>query len=63
MLASLSVIRYPGTKALQAYTDTVIAINNLSSALTSREKPRESVKPKPVPEESVNLLYLNMSYI
>ncbi len=50
MLASISVIRVPGTKALQSYTDTVIAVNNLSRALTSREKPRESVQPKPVPD-------------
>ena len=50
MLASLSVIRVPGNKALQAYTDTVVAINNLSTALASREKPRDEVKPKPVPE-------------
>ncbi len=50
MLASLSVIRVPGNKALQAYTDTVVAINNLESALASREKPRDAVKPKPVPD-------------
>ena len=50
MLASISVIRVPGTKALQAYTDTVIAVNNLSRAVTSLEKPRESVQPKPVPD-------------
>jgi YVTN family beta-propeller protein len=50
MLASISVIRVPGTKALQAYTDTVIAINNLSRAVTAREKPRDTVQPKPVPD-------------
>jgi YVTN family beta-propeller protein len=50
MLASISVIRVPGYKALQAYTDTVIAVNNLARAISSREKPRESVQPKPVPE-------------
>ena len=50
MLASISVIRVPGTKALLAYTDTVIAVNNLSRATTAREKVRESVAPKTVPE-------------
>ena len=50
MLASLSVIRVPGNKALKAYTDTVVAINNLTSALASREKPRDGIKPKPVPD-------------
>lgn len=50
MLASLSIIRVPGNKALKAYTDTVVAINNLTSALASREKPRDSVKSKPVPD-------------
>ena len=50
MLASVSIIRVPSTKALQAYTDTVIAINNLSRALTAREKPRENVEPKTVPD-------------
>jgi YVTN family beta-propeller protein len=50
MLASISVIRVPGAKALQAYTDTVIAVNNLSRATSAREKPRESARPKPVPE-------------
>jgi YVTN family beta-propeller protein len=50
MLASISVLRTPSTKALRAYTDTVIALNNLSRATLSMEKPRESVEPKPVPE-------------
>jgi len=50
MLASISVIRVPDTKTLKAYTDTVIAVNDLSRALTAREKPRESVDPKPVPD-------------
>jgi YVTN family beta-propeller protein len=50
MLASISVIRVPDSKALRAYTDTVIAVNNLSRATRSLEKPRESVLPKPVPE-------------
>jgi len=50
MLASVSVIRIPGKKDLKAYTDTVIAVNNLSRATSAREKPREAVQPKPVPD-------------
>ena len=50
MLASISVIHIPGKRDLQAYTDTVIAVNNLSRATIAREKPRESVQPKPVPD-------------
>jgi len=50
MLASVSVIPVPTRKSLKAYTDTVIAVNNLSRATMAREKPRESVQPKPVPE-------------
>jgi YVTN family beta-propeller protein len=50
MLASISVINVPGKKDLKAYTDTVIAINNLSRATGAREKPRASAVPKPVPE-------------
>ena len=37
-------------KNLKAYTDTVIAVNDLSRATIGREKPRESVQPKPVPD-------------
>jgi YVTN family beta-propeller protein len=50
MLASISVIPVPEKKALKAYSDTVIAINDLSRATLAREKPRESVLPKPVPD-------------
>jgi YVTN family beta-propeller protein len=50
MLASVSVIKVPAKKELKAYTDTVIAVNDLSRATLAREKPRESVKSKPVPE-------------
>lgn len=50
MLASISIIRVPGTKTLQAYTDTVIAMNNLSRAISAREKPRDGVAPKTVPD-------------
>ena len=49
MLASVSVIPFD-KKKLEAYTDTVIALNNLSRAISSREKPRGSVATKPVPE-------------
>lgn len=50
MMASVSVIPFPDTKNLSAYTDTVIALNDLSRALLAREIPRKSVKPKPVPD-------------
>ncbi|MDO9340472.1 MAG: bifunctional YncE family protein/alkaline phosphatase family protein [Bacteroidales bacterium] len=50
MLASISVIPVPGKRDLKAYTDTVIAVNDLSRATLSREKPRESAQPKPVPD-------------
>jgi len=50
MLASVSVIKVPDIKTLKAYTDTVIAVNDLSRALTARDKPRDSVSPKPVPD-------------
>ena len=65
MLASVSVIRVPAEKELIAFTDTVIAVNNLSRATLSREKPREGIEPKPVPdrigEPSVfkHVLYIN----
>jgi YVTN family beta-propeller protein len=51
MKASVSVIPVPDQNKLKAYTDTVIAINDLSRAVTSMEKPREEVKPVPVPEK------------
>jgi YVTN family beta-propeller protein len=50
MLASVSVIPFNDTRDLAAYTDTVIALNDLSRALSGREKPRESAEPKPVPD-------------
>ena len=50
MLASVSVIRVPTKKELKEYTDTVIAVNDLSRATLSREKPREGIGPKPVPD-------------
>ena len=50
MQASVSIIPFQDKKDLMAYTDTVIALNDLSRALSGRQKPRESVKPKPVPD-------------
>jgi YVTN family beta-propeller protein len=50
MLASVSVIGIPGKNDLKAFTDTVIAVNDLSRAILSREKPREGIERKPVPE-------------
>ena len=50
MMASVSVIGVPEKKALRAFTDTVIAVNNLSRATSSMEKPREGFQAKPVPE-------------
>jgi YVTN family beta-propeller protein len=50
MLASISVIPVPDKKSLRSYTDTVIAVNDLSRALTSMEKPRDNAAPRPVPE-------------
>jgi YVTN family beta-propeller protein len=50
MPATVSVIPVPGKSALKAYTDTVIAVNNLARATTAREKPREGIPPRPVPE-------------
>jgi len=50
MLASVSVIPVPGKKELKKYTDTVIAVNDLARAMLVREKPREGIQPKPVPD-------------
>ncbi|MFZ0281369.1 MAG: alkaline phosphatase family protein [Bacteroidales bacterium] len=50
MLASVSVIPVPDGLKLKAYTDTVIAVNDLSRATLAREVPRKNMKPKPVPE-------------
>jgi YVTN family beta-propeller protein len=49
-LASVSVIKNPDKKTLKAYTDTVIAVNDLARATIAREKPRTGVEPRPVPE-------------
>jgi YVTN family beta-propeller protein len=50
MLASVSVIQEPDSKRLRAYTDTVIAVNDLSRATLARQMPRAGVSPKPVPD-------------
>jgi YVTN family beta-propeller protein len=50
MMASVSVIPFADLKNLSAYTDTVIALNDVSRSLSCREVPRESASPKPVPE-------------
>jgi YVTN family beta-propeller protein len=50
MMASVSVIPVPRNKELKAYTDTVVAVNDLARATLSREKPSPDAKPKAVPE-------------
>ncbi len=50
MMASVSVFPVPGKHDLKAYTDTVIAVNDLSRAVLAREEPRPDQKPKPVPD-------------
>jgi hypothetical protein len=50
MSASVSVIPLPDIKSLKAYTDTVIAVNDLSRATLAREPPRVSMPPKAVPD-------------
>jgi YVTN family beta-propeller protein len=50
MKASVSAIPVPDHNKLKAYSDTVIAVNNLSRAVMAMEKPREEIQPEPVPE-------------
>lgn len=50
MLTSVSVIPVKELKKLSAFTDTVIALNDLSRSLAGREAPRADAVPKPVPE-------------
>jgi YVTN family beta-propeller protein len=50
MLASVSVIPVPEKNALKAYTDTVIAVNDLARATLAREMPRKNMAPKAVPD-------------
>jgi YVTN family beta-propeller protein len=50
MWASVSTVRIPSAKDLRAFTDTVIAANNLKRALSARLEPRKGVAPMPVPE-------------
>jgi YVTN family beta-propeller protein len=49
-MASVSVISVPEKRNLRAYTDTVIAVNDLSRATLAREKPRSDAVSKPLPE-------------
>ncbi len=49
MLASISVISGPEKRKLRAYTDTVIAVNDLSRAVHARDKPRPGAAPQPLP--------------
>jgi YVTN family beta-propeller protein len=50
MMASVSFIGVPRKAELKAYTDTVILLNDLARAEASLAKPRDGVKPLPVPE-------------
>jgi YVTN family beta-propeller protein len=50
MKATVSVIPVPGSEELKAFTDTVIALNDLSRALSAREEPLKNAAPKPLPE-------------
>jgi len=50
MYASISIIDKPGKKELQKHTETVITVNSLSRVLSAKEKPRENVAPRPIPE-------------
>jgi YVTN family beta-propeller protein len=50
MSASVSAIPFPDSRKLKAFTDTVIAVNDLSRATLAREAPRVGVKPKTVPD-------------
>lgn len=50
MPASASVIPVPDRDKLKAYTDTVIAVNDLARATTARMEPRPGMIAKPVPD-------------
>ena len=50
MLATLSVVDWPDNSKLKEYTQTVIAVNQLSRLKTTQLSPRKGVQPKPVPE-------------
>ncbi|MFN8241130.1 MAG: alkaline phosphatase family protein [Bacteroidales bacterium] len=52
MFATISVIQVPGKKALERYTDTVIALNNISRAVLSREAARANIQARAVPERA-----------
>jgi hypothetical protein len=44
------VFPVPAANQLKAYTDTVIAVNDLARASMAREEPRTGITPKPVPD-------------
>ena len=50
MLASVTMIPGSDLNRLASYTDTVIALNDLSRSLAGRETPRPDATPLPVPE-------------
>jgi YVTN family beta-propeller protein len=50
MQASVTAVRIPGSDELNAYTDTVVALNDVARALSAREAPRPNIEPKTVPE-------------
>ncbi len=45
-MASVSAIPVPDARNLKAYTDTVIAVNDLSRATLARETPRVGIQTK-----------------
>ena len=63
MLASVSVIPVPDKRDLTAYTDTVIAVNDLSRALSAGKNQGNRFSQNLFLKESENLQYLNMLYI
>ncbi|MDP4292630.1 MAG: YncE family protein, partial [Bacteroidota bacterium] len=50
MLASISIIDVPNSKELKSYTNTVIAVNQLSRLQSAQLSPRKGVAPRPLPE-------------
>jgi YVTN family beta-propeller protein len=50
MYASISIIDSPGKKDLQMHTQTVITANALSRVLSAKEKARDQIAPRPIPE-------------
>ncbi len=50
MVASISIIDVPFSKELQKHTQTVITANALSRSLSAKQKPRDNIAPRPIPE-------------